>query len=189
LTGRALASYASAMSEEFAANAYSEFREYPAWSVVDRAVNDLIENQDLEETTVHELIVGYIVKSLVEAGNEGGNKYSYYLQDLGTELRQMADEALREARSASTGEREFHEGLLSTYSTVLSLMQQQADTFEIPYSDLNLDGLDPDNDLLVASERPTPKKTRRGYWNVRLGRLHLLLFAYREPREHESPDE
>jgi hypothetical protein len=101
----------------------------------------------------------------------------------------MADEALREARSASKGERTFHEGQLLTYMSVLSLMQQQADGFEIPYSELSLDGLDPDNDLSVASDRPTPKKTRRGYWNVRLGRLHLTLFAYREPRESESPDE
>jgi hypothetical protein len=46
---------------------YLEFRGYEAWNVVDRAINDLIENQDLEETTVHQLIVGYIVKALVEA--------------------------------------------------------------------------------------------------------------------------
>lgn len=64
---RGLASYAAAVSEDFARNAYREFRGYPAWGVVDRAVNDLIENGDLEETTVHELIVGYIVKSLAEA--------------------------------------------------------------------------------------------------------------------------
>jgi hypothetical protein len=56
------------MSDDFAATAYLEFRDYPAWTVVDRAINDLIENQDIDETTVHELIVGYIVKSLVEAG-------------------------------------------------------------------------------------------------------------------------
>jgi hypothetical protein len=45
----------------------ARFRHYPAWGVVDRAVNDLIENDDLEETTVHELIVGYIVWQLAEA--------------------------------------------------------------------------------------------------------------------------
>jgi hypothetical protein len=46
---------------------YLEFRGYEAWSVVDRAINDLIDNQDLEEATVHQLIVGYIVKALVDA--------------------------------------------------------------------------------------------------------------------------
>jgi hypothetical protein len=54
--------------DEFAANAYLEFREYAAWGVVERAINDLVENQDIDETTVHELIVGYMVKSLAEAG-------------------------------------------------------------------------------------------------------------------------
>ena len=117
---------------------------------------------------------------------EEGNKFSYYLEDLGTELRLTADEALREARSASRGERQWYEGQLFMISTVLSLMQQQADSFQIPYGDLNLDGLDPENDLSVASERPTPKKSSRGYWHVRLGRLHLSLFAYREPRNFDA---
>jgi len=31
---------------------------------------------------------------------------------------------------------------------VLSLMQQQADAFDLPLTDLSLDGLDPDRDLL-----------------------------------------
>jgi hypothetical protein len=56
------------VSDDFAVAAYVEFRDYPAWDVVDRAINALTENQDIDETTVHELIVGYIVKSLAEAG-------------------------------------------------------------------------------------------------------------------------
>jgi hypothetical protein len=120
---------------------------------------------------------------------EEGNKYSYYLEDLGTELRLTADEALREARSASQGERQWHEGNLFMISRVLYLMQQQADSFQIPYSDLNLDGLDPFNDLSVASERPTPTKKPQGHRHVRLGRLHLSLFAYREPRNFDARED
>jgi hypothetical protein len=56
------------VSDDFAENAYLGGRDSPAWGVVDRASNDLVENQDIKETTVHELIVGYIVTSLVEAG-------------------------------------------------------------------------------------------------------------------------
>jgi hypothetical protein len=113
-------------------------------------------------------------------------KFSYYLEDLGTELRLAADEALRDARSASQGERQWYEGQLFMIARVLSLMQQQADSFEIAYSDLNLEGLDPQNDLSVASERPTPKKRSGGYWHVRLGRRHFSLFAYREPRNSDA---
>ena len=56
------------MRDDFATTAYVEFRDYPAWDVVDRAINALTENQDIDETTVHELVVGHIVKSLAEAG-------------------------------------------------------------------------------------------------------------------------
>jgi hypothetical protein len=65
-------------------------------------------------------------------------------------------------------------------------MQQQADSFEIPYSDLRLEGLDPESDLSVTSERATPKKTSRWPMNLRIGRFHLLLFAYREPRDFDA---
>jgi hypothetical protein len=125
---------------------------------------------------------------------EEGNKYSYYLHDLGAELRQMADDALRRARGANKYDREQRQGELFTFVEVLSLMQQQADTFDIPHSELGLEGLDPDNDLLVGSERPTPKKRRdRGHytWDVRVGRLRLLfiLLAHREPRDVESVED
>jgi hypothetical protein len=55
------------VSDEYV-HPYVEFRDYAAWDIVDRAINDLIENHDINETTVHELIVGYLVKSLAEAG-------------------------------------------------------------------------------------------------------------------------
>lgn len=125
---------------------------------------------------------------------EEGNKYSYYLQDLGAELREIAEEALRDARLASKYERQQLQAELMAYSRVLSVMQQQADAFDIPYGELSLEGLDPDNDLLVESDRPTPEKRRhRGYytWSLRLGRRRFLftLLAYRMNREFEPPYE
>lgn len=47
--------------------AYDEFDGTPAWEVVDRAISDLVVNQDLGETTLRYYIVGYIVKALSEA--------------------------------------------------------------------------------------------------------------------------
>jgi hypothetical protein len=57
----------SGYNTTFGETVYLELREHQAWDVVDQAINELIENQDLEETTVHELVVGYILKALAEA--------------------------------------------------------------------------------------------------------------------------
>ena len=46
---------------------YVEFEDLQAWRLVDRAIDDLVENQDLEELTPRHYIVGYIVKMLAEA--------------------------------------------------------------------------------------------------------------------------
>jgi hypothetical protein len=50
---------------------YSEFEGSRAWEVVDQAISDLVENQDLEETTARRYIVGYTVRALSEADFEG----------------------------------------------------------------------------------------------------------------------
>ena len=46
---------------------YGEFEDSRAWQVVERAISDLAENQDLDETTPRYFIVGYLVKALSEA--------------------------------------------------------------------------------------------------------------------------
>lgn len=43
---------------------YTEYEDTPMWKVVDRAIRDLVGNQDITETTRHEYIVGYIVREL-----------------------------------------------------------------------------------------------------------------------------
>jgi len=46
------------------ASPYEIHRGTPVWKVVDKAINDLIENGDLTETTPRDYIVGYICKKL-----------------------------------------------------------------------------------------------------------------------------
>lgn len=77
-----------------------------------------------------------------------------YLFELGFALRGAGERAVRDLERAGwdierSGESDqgFHEGRLGTYRYVLSLMQQQAEVFGIPLSDLALGGLDPERDL------------------------------------------
>jgi hypothetical protein len=60
--------------EPFVPSVYDEFRTSPAWAVIDRALSDLVENQDLVEGTLRYHIVGYIVKQLTEAGIVSGSE-------------------------------------------------------------------------------------------------------------------
>lgn len=117
------------------------------------------------------------------------NTHTYYLRDLGYVLREQGEDALREARGAREAERDFAEGQRHAYMRVLSLMQQQADAFELPYGDLMLEGFDPERDLAVTSAMPTPAKRSRWPKHVRVGPFHLVLFGYREApgTRDESP--
>ena len=49
----------------------SLFRTSPARAVIDRAISELVENQDLVEGTLRPYIVGYILKQLLDAGVVG----------------------------------------------------------------------------------------------------------------------
>jgi len=51
---------------KYAREPYAQFKELKAWKVVDQAIEDLVENQDMVETTVRKCIVGYILKRLSE---------------------------------------------------------------------------------------------------------------------------
>jgi hypothetical protein len=72
--------------------------------------------------------------------------HGHYLADLG---RLLLEEALQ-ARDAAVGASatDFERGQLFGLYKVLSLMQEQAVAFQIPLSELSLDGLDPDRDLI-----------------------------------------
>jgi hypothetical protein len=71
--------------------------------------------------------------------------HANYLRDLGRLLRDRCEE---ERRSTELGsDRQFDAGLYRAYREVLALMLSQAEVFDIPPSDLSLDGLDREMDL------------------------------------------
>jgi hypothetical protein len=46
---------------------YGQFEGTPLWVVINKGINDLVENNDLEETTQREYIVGYLCKLINES--------------------------------------------------------------------------------------------------------------------------
>jgi hypothetical protein len=77
--------------------------------------------------------------------SNSGNAYQLYLRDLGYLIRELAVESKHAATEKQT---DFSVGYMAGFHRVVSLMQQQADAFEIPLVDLALDGFDPDNELV-----------------------------------------
>lgn len=76
-------------------------------------------------------------------------RYKNYLFDLGLLLKEYALEAKTE-RDKHTGKEaeDYYSGELMAYHRVISLMQQQAESFGIPLKELRLDDINPDNDLV-----------------------------------------
>lgn len=68
-----------------------------------------------------------------------------YLHDLGKQLSEYSLEAKKQADEC--GRSDFACGYLLGFHRVISLMQQQAESFGIPLEDLGLGGIDPDVDL------------------------------------------
>jgi len=48
---------------------YEEFKTTHIWEVLDKAIQDLVDNSDIEEKTDRSYIVGYLCKTLVASGN------------------------------------------------------------------------------------------------------------------------
>jgi len=78
------------------------------------------------------------------------SKYTNYLFDLGLLIKERALEARRERDQQPIGsaERDFHSGRVLGFNEVLSIMQQQAEGFDIPLSELRIDDINPDRDLI-----------------------------------------
>jgi hypothetical protein len=74
--------------------------------------------------------------------------HANYLHDLGQLVRKAGKQAKQEAASAKPEDKIFQQGRLMAYYEVLSLMQHQAEAFDLPLTDLALSGLDPDRDLI-----------------------------------------
>ena len=72
-----------------------------------------------------------------------------YLHDLGAELRDRALKAKEQAETArGTSDEQFERGRAFAYYEVVSLMESEAKTFELPPEDLHLEGFDADRDLM-----------------------------------------
>lgn len=51
---------------------YDEYKKSSVWSIIEKAIDDLVDNQDLALTTQKNYVVGYIVKQLC-ANKKGQN--------------------------------------------------------------------------------------------------------------------
>jgi hypothetical protein len=76
-------------------------------------------------------------------------KYKWFLYDLGPILKERAllHRAERDSAEPGSRSREFHSGLVLGFNEVISILQQQADGFQIAHRELRLDDIDPDRDL------------------------------------------
>lgn len=71
--------------------------------------------------------------------------FENYCHDLGYLIREMALEAKQAHLSQGT---DFTAGYLAGFHRVVSLMQQQCLGFGIPWEEIRLDGIDPEQDLV-----------------------------------------
>ncbi len=77
------------------------------------------------------------------------DKYKHYISDLGAVLKQKAREAKTATEAAQdVGQADYELGTLMAYHEVISLMQQEADSFGIDRAVVGLDDIDPETDLL-----------------------------------------
>jgi hypothetical protein len=80
--------------------------------------------------------------------------FKNYLHDLGTLVKEHAREA-KEQKTSSKGKssQDYKSGYLMAWYEVVSLMQQQAEAFGIPFESLDLHDINPDKDLFRSSKR------------------------------------
>lgn len=75
--------------------------------------------------------------------------YRNYLMDLAVIFKEEALSAKQEfEKSRGTTDEGYCSGLLMAWHTVISIMQQQAAGFDIPMSEIKLDGINPERDLI-----------------------------------------
>ena len=82
------------------------------------------------------------------------NLYESYCLDLGTLVRETAMDARERHQKQNT---DFSSGYLMGMYRIITLMQQQAEAFGMPLEAINLDGLDPDEDLISPALRKVTK--------------------------------
>jgi hypothetical protein len=74
------------------------------------------------------------------------NKYRYYLMDLGTITKEYAREAIQEYIYAKGNDSEdFKTGYMMAFHRFITLMQQQAESFDIALEELGLNDIKEDD--------------------------------------------
>jgi hypothetical protein len=75
--------------------------------------------------------------------------FKNYLFDLGRLVKEYALAAVAEREEQSDrAAQEFYDGYVLGFHRVVSLMQQHAQAFDIDLKDLQLEGVEPDRDLV-----------------------------------------
>lgn len=76
------------------------------------------------------------------------NKYRNYLADLGELLEECSNEAINDyVASKGSSDEQFKSGYKMALSRVIDLMQQQAESFDISLSEINLHNIKESNFL------------------------------------------
>ena len=77
------------------------------------------------------------------------NKYKYYLSDLGALVKEKALNAKKEkVKTQESDDYNYSLGYLTAWMEVVSLLKDQAEAFEIEYTELGLDDIEPESDLM-----------------------------------------
>ncbi|WP_259779846.1 hypothetical protein [Aestuariispira ectoiniformans] len=85
------------------------------------------------------------IKQWKSSQNAECNAARDYLKDLGLLIKDLALEAKTQSVEKST---DFSIGYMAGFHRVVSLMQQQAETFGISMEDIGLENIDPDKELV-----------------------------------------
>jgi len=81
--------------------------------------------------------------------NSSYKVYKNYLYDLGPLFLERALDAKAQTKKGETeGDQLFQTGRLIAFHEVISIMQQQAESFGIPLKDLRLEDVVPERDLV-----------------------------------------
>lgn len=88
---------------------------------------------------------GCFKRILIMASKTGDTKYENYVKDLGVLVKEYALEAKQQKMEKET---DFSIGYMMGFHRMVSLMQQQAEIFNISLEKIGLDGIDADQDLL-----------------------------------------
>jgi hypothetical protein len=79
--------------------------------------------------------------------------FKLYIKYMGALLKEQAKEAKLDADKPDEGFEDYNTGQLMAYYSVLTLLKNQASTFDISQEEIGLADIDPDADLLSLHRR------------------------------------